>query len=319
MITRNTTYNAKILLFGEYSILLGSSALSIPFNHFSCSFSFINHNKNNNLVAADCSRRYLIDYLFFLQKSEYFSEIIDLENFNKDINERLYLKSTIPKSYGLGSSGAVVAAVYSRYSLDKNSEGIQSTEEMDKLCKLFSSMESFFHGKSSGIDPLTIYINKPLLFNKQRKLSVVEFKQKTDFSTYLIDTGESAKTNPLISVFMNQFAPDGKINDTAFEYIRLTDKCIQHLLSNNYNDFLNSLRALSYFQLINMYNLIPQNMYQVWKEGLESESIFMKLCGSGGGGYLIAFASDNNKALKFIKNNNLRYIPVNISDSNTNN
>ena len=167
--------------------------------------------------------------------------------------------------------------------------------------------------------PLTIYINKPLLFNKQRKLSVVEFKQKTDFSTYLIDTGESAKTNPLISVFMNQFAPDGKINDTAFEYIRLTDKCIQHLLSNNYNDFLNSLRALSYFQLINMYNLIPQNMYQVWKEGLESESIFMKLCGSGGGGYLIAFASDKNKALKFIKNNNLRYIPVNISDSNTNN
>jgi mevalonate kinase len=242
-----------------------------------------------------------------------------LENFNKDLNNRLYLKSTIPQSYGLGSSGAVVAAIYSRYSFDKISERIQSPEEMEKLCRLFSTMESYFHGKSSGIDPLTIYLNKPLLISKEKKLSVVDFiekQNKTDISIYLIDSGKPSKTNPLVKDFMNQFAPDEKMNAVANELIELTDECIKNLLNKNYIDFLHFLCALSNFQLINMNKFIPEKMCKVWKEGLKSESLIMKLCGSGGGGYLIAFASDKNKAQQFIKSNNLQYIPVNINNNN---
>jgi mevalonate kinase len=54
-------------------------------------------------------------------------------------------------------------------------------------------------------------------------------------------------------------------------------------------------------------------MLKLWKKGLESEKIIMKLCGSGGGGYLTAFAPDQNHALQFMKENELQHIPVYIS------
>ena len=48
--------------------------------------------------------------------------------------------------------------------------------------------------------------------------------------------------------------------------------------------------------------MIPQNFNEIWKIGLESEDYFLKLCGSGGGGYLIGFAQDLNKAKNELSN-----------------
>jgi mevalonate kinase len=36
--------------------------------------------------------------------------------------------------------------------------------------------------------------------------------------------------------------------------------------------------------------MIPKNFNKIWKIGLESENYFLKLCGSGGGGYIIGFS-----------------------------
>jgi len=76
----------------------------------------------------------------------------------------LYFDSSIPQGYGVGSSGALVAAIYDTYAIDK----IEATETLtrDKLLRLkeiFSLMESFFHGKSSGLDPLNSYLSIPIL------------------------------------------------------------------------------------------------------------------------------------------------------------
>ncbi len=314
---RNPSYNAKLLLFGEYSILLGSSALSIPYSHFRAEFSFIQEDKYTDLKLAIESQQLLKCLHLSLEDSGNYKDILDLPRFRKELEDGLYLESTIPHSYGLGSSGAVVAAVYSRYSIKKTSENKLTVSEMEKLRTLFASMESYFHGTSSGIDPLTIYVSQPLLIDKEKKPLVVGIPrnwEREHTSIFLIDTGGCGKTNPLVSKFLDQFAPNGEMNVDAKEFVALTDKCIHNLLNGNTTDFWQSLKALSTFQLKNLNNLIPSKMKAVWNEGLESGSLIMKLCGSGGGGYLTAFAPDHINALEFIKAMHLQHIPVYIAN-----
>lgn len=313
----NPSYNAKLLLFGEYSILLGSSALSIPYSHFRAEFSFLHEDKYTDLKLAEESRMFLTELLHYLEKSGNYSEILDLPRFSKEIENGIYLESTIPQSYGLGSSGAVVAAVYARYRLKETANnGEISENEMEQLRRIFANIESFFHGTSSGIDPLTIYISHPLLIDNKQKPSVVGIPRKwqsENAAIFLIDTGGASKTNPLVSIFLDNFAPNGCKTAAANEYVALTDQCIHQLLSGSINDFWESLNALSAFQLRHMQKMIPEKMLKLWEKGLESEKLIMKLCGSGGGGYLTAFAPDQNNALQFMKENELQHIPVYIS------
>lgn len=313
MLPRNHSYYAKLLLFGEYSILLGSSALSIPYSHFRAEFSFIHEDKYTDLELAVESQRLLRELLHFLKESGNYAKLLDLDRFEKDLDNGIYLESTIPHSYGLGSSGAVVAAVYTRYALKKISGNRLTVREMDKLRSIFSSMESFFHGTSSGIDPLAIYISQPLLIGNDRKPSVVGIPRKWQSdrtAIFLVDTGGPGKTNPLVPIFLEQFAPDGTMTPEAVEYASLTDLCIQHLLNGNINDFWQSLRKLSAFQLNYLQKMIPKKMMKAWKAGLDSGELIMKLCGSGGGGFLTAFAPDHSNAMNFMKNNHLQHIPV---------
>ena len=76
------------------------------------------------------------------------------------MKDGLYFDSSIPQGYGVGSSGALVAAIYDKYASDKIT--VLENLTRDKLLKLksiFSMMESFFHGKSSGLDPLNSYLS----------------------------------------------------------------------------------------------------------------------------------------------------------------
>ena len=80
----------------------------------------------------------------------------------------MYFDSSIPQGYGVGSSGALVASIYDQYAADKIT--VLENLTRDKLLKLkqiFALMESFFHGKSSGLDPLNSYLSLPILINSK--------------------------------------------------------------------------------------------------------------------------------------------------------
>ena len=59
----------------------------------------------------------------------------------------MYFDSSIPQGYGVGSSGALVAAIYDQYALNKIT--VLENLTKDKLVQLktvFAAMESFFTG-----------------------------------------------------------------------------------------------------------------------------------------------------------------------------
>ncbi len=144
-------FYSKILLFGEYGIIKDSKGLSIPYNFYNGALK-----KDNNLSkeakASNESLKRFADYLSNINKD---LVTFDIDALNQDIAQGMFFDSSIPQGYGVGSSGALVAAIYDKYADEKIT--VLENLTRDKLLKLkaiFSEMESFFHGKSSGLDPL---------------------------------------------------------------------------------------------------------------------------------------------------------------------
>ena len=230
------TYTAKVLLFGEYSILLGSSALSIPYGHFNASLNFIREDIYTDLELAWESNRSLRElYDTYLKRKEYFNTILDLDLFNDEILKGLYLESNIPKSYGLGSSGALCAAIYARYARNR----IQPSPRINRgdllaLRSIFQEMESVFHSKSSGFDPLVIYARFPLQIDTNGNPGIIhlpKIREYTSGGIFLIDSGPTAKTGPLVSSFLERYAPNGTIDPAGEHLCEITNNCIADLFN----------------------------------------------------------------------------------------
>ena len=82
------------------------------------------------------------------------------------------------------------------------------------------------------------------------------------------------------------------LNDFNKSFISLTNECIYNLLNNSIS-FKDSIKNLSESTYINMNEMIPESLNEIWQEGLKSNKYYMKLCGSGGGGFFLAFDFEN--------------------------
>ncbi len=195
---KGRVFNSKVLLFGEYSLMKGSMALSIPFDKYNGQLLFDGDAKGSK--SNHYSVVYLIDYLSYLVKSG-FENQLNLSEFKHDIEHGLIFETNIPISYGLGSSGAIVASIYDAYSKT-------STNKLIELKSVFSSMESYYHGKSSGLDPLVSYLNKALLINKNQEIDTVVLpknKNMVEGGVFLIDTKTVGETQPLVNWFLDEY------------------------------------------------------------------------------------------------------------------
>jgi len=313
-ITTNTFY-AKIILFGEYGIIFDGMALTIPFAHVQGQLKLANKYSFTNLDLAKKSTLQLRKFADYIQEKQQVNIFIDNDKFKSDLEKGLYFESTIPQGYGLGSSGAICAAVYSRYGLNKiPSHRTIETKDILALKNAFSEMESFFHGKSSGIDPLNSYIKYPILFRDPSHICVVNIprnKEIKDSAIFLINTKQPGKTEPLVHLFLE------KINDNEDykeqidnSYIPLSNNCIEDLLSGKIDGFFDNLKQLSRFQLEYLNPMIPYKFQMQWKNGIKSDDYYLKLCGSGGGGYLLGFTRNFQKVKKYFKEQKIELITV---------
>ena len=308
-----SVYNAKILLFGEYTVIFNSKALTIPYTFFNGSLSFIGTDKYTRYDRAMKSNRYLHLYLDFFLKHEHLEDRcgLDLKKFRADLEKGLYFESNIPQGYGVGSSGALVAAIYEQYC--PRPIPPDSIESILKLKEIFSIMESYFHGTSSGMDPLNCYVGEPLLFEGKDHVSKVQVphsKNNAEGAVFLIDTGTSSATEPLVKHFLSRTQEEGFMQLVEKKLIPLTNNSIKKLLSGDLLRFFDLLAELSDFQYHHFREMIPERMVSLWRQGIETGEFYLKLCGSGGGGFLLGFTRNYAVAENLMKDVGMEIIPV---------
>ncbi len=304
-------FYSKILLFGEYGIIKDSRGLSIPYNFYNGALKI----DNLDTKEKQGSNSQLASFAKHLESLHYDSDIsltFDIENLNQDISNGMYFDSSIPQGYGVGSSGALVAAIYDKYAHNKITvlENLNQ-EKLLKLKETFSIMESFFHGKSSGLDPLNSYLSLPILINSKDNIEPAGIPSQTTSgkgAVFLIDSGIVGETAPMVNIFMENMKQEGFRRMLKNRFIKHTDACVDNFLKGDFSKLYSSVKSLSKVVFENFKPMIPQHFHELWKKGLDTNTYYLKLCGSGGGGYMLGFTQDIEKTKQALKGHKVEVV-----------
>ncbi|HRO07611.1 MAG TPA: hypothetical protein PK047_02010 [Saprospiraceae bacterium] len=265
------SFYSKILLAGEYTVMTDGNAIAFPYKRFEGRFEFDEGKSSASLY----------DLLYYLQQNQ-LDIYIDVEKLRSDLALGMYFKSNIPYGYGLGSSGALVAALYNRYGKNK-------AKNTDELRRILGELESVFHGTSSGMDPLVSYLDQPVVFTgNQIKLIHQDSLNLSGF--FLIDTGIDRSTSYYVEIFNNMKKNLAQYGKKIKKLESINRQLIQAILKNHNAEIAIHMEVLSRLQYDIFTDMIPDGFKNIWLKGLESGNYFLKLCGAGGGGMILGWS-----------------------------
>lgn len=304
-------FYSKILLFGEYGIIKDSKGLSIPYNFYNGALK-VDENPTQEAIKSNASLRRFVTYLENLQQEQPELVTFNIEILKADVKRGMYFDSSIPQGYGVGSSGALVAAIYDKYANNKIT--VLENLTRDKLLQLkaiFSQMESFFHGKSSGLDPLNSYLSIPILINSKDNIEATGIPSQSTTgkgAVFLLDSGIVGETAPMVNIFMENLKEEGFRKMLKTQFVKYTDACVENFLGGDMKSLFANTKQLSKVVLNNFKPMIPEQFHGVWQRGIDTNDYYLKLCGSGGGGYILGFTKDLEKAKRSLKDYKLEVV-----------
>jgi len=304
-------FYSKILLFGEYGIIKDSKGLSIPYNFYNGALK-VEDNPSSEAIKSNASLQRFATYLEQLQKEQPELVTFNIEGLKTDVERGMYFDSSIPQGYGVGSSGALVAAIYDKYAHDKITVLENLTrEKLLQLKAIFSQMESFFHGKSSGLDPLNSYLSIPILINSKDNIEATGIPSQSATgkgAVFLLDSGIVGETAPMVNIFMENLKEEGFRKMLKNQFVKYTDACVENFLGGDMKSLFENTKQLSKVVLNNFKPMIPEAFHGVWQKGIDTNDYYLKLCGSGGGGYILGFTQDLEKAKQSLKDYKLEVV-----------
>lgn len=264
-------YPAKLLLFGEHAVLLGGEALALPLAHYQASWSKLSPHDNA-----------LQQFLDWLPQQEF--TFLELSRLKAGLPDHsLSLASNIPQGYGLGSSGSVTAAIYDWLVREP------SVNEME-LKQRLASMESFFHGNSSGTDPLVSYLNRPVWLNHSEYPEFPALPLNGLNHWYLVDSGQPRSAGTTIQRFLSTFRDGSGLERVRNQLLEINAEAIRCFVTGEEGQLEEVLQRLSFWQWEHMHYMIPESLTALWQQGLEQGTWFIKICGAGGGGFLLLWS-----------------------------
>ena len=269
------SYPAKVLLFGEHTVLRGGRGLAVPFRQFSLRWE-LDAPDERLLKFCDLKENVSVD-------------ILNWSRLEDDLLEDWRLVGNIPEGYGLGSSGAVCAAVFDRYATAKG-RNLEFTE----LQRTLAIMEGHFHGESSGTDPLVSYLQRPVLIG-DGPAQLVDLPEGWNSKFFLVDTGRERKATTLINRFLKTYDEDPDFRRKVEEQWKpLVDRAINALISGDTRKLRRAFYGISDWQMKEFRRFIPVPSRKTWQ--LE-QGYALKICGAGGGGMLLGL-SHNKKRVR---------------------
>ena len=271
------SFPGKLLLFGEYAVIHGSQALAIPLRRFQAVW------KMGIEPTCFVDWKELMHYVNNLAQEHHLE--VDFSLWEKDVQAGICLESTIKPGYGAGSSGSLVAAIYDRYFLRK-------AEALVELRRDLGLLESYFHGASSGLDPLVSYLDEGIFIRGKEDFETVKTQtQFENLQVVLVDTQIARETSPLVQLYLKKFEEDSFAQ--CVESLKtLNQDGIKYYLSGDEVSLFKVLQQLSSLQLNYFKEMIPPDILPLWKELQGSQDHVIKLCGAGGGGYFLLFTKD---------------------------
>jgi mevalonate kinase len=267
-------YPGKVMIAGEYGVLNGGEALAIPYAVYNTWWSDEHSPLGEKIPLA--IMRQLEQHC---SSDPVINRHMDVAGLLNSINSKEELRTDIPIGYGLGSSGSVVAAVFDRFKKQKDIP-------LEEIQSVLGSMESVFHGKSSGLDPLVSYTQTGIHLT-EGKSNQVAVKKTLPF--ILHNTGISRSTVHLVETYRQRLKDQDFQQVIVNKYLPLNKDLIAAWMANDKSESFRLLRKVSALQLEYFNFAIPTHMHYEWEQLLLGEKSVLKLCGAGGGGFMLHF------------------------------
>lgn len=271
-------YPSKLLLFGEYTVLSGSQALAVPLPLWKGEWI----QGTSTIINEEDP---LLTYVDWLKKHDLISAASAAHIIN-DREEGWNYQATIPIGYGLGSSGAFVAALYDRYITKENA--LVPANELSMLSK----MEGYFHGSSSGMDPMVSFSGEAVYKNEVGVFQTMKDPGWPEgFQAYLLNSGAERSTAALVHIYKELLKDQEFKFKMERELIPMVEHAIHFYLSGTGNKLEECISVISAFQREFFSMFIPDPVKDQWDEMLEIPGVYVKFCGAGGGGYFLVIST----------------------------
>ena len=272
-------YPAKLLLYGEHITLRGGEALAVPLPRFGGRWA---------ADAAGGPVTELLDWVGYLLEPGVRDQLhatLDLRAAADFFATGGHFPSDVPRGYGLGSSGALTAGLYHRFAAPRT-----VPTDVAQLQGDLAVLESFFHGKSSGTDPLIAYLNRGVHLRADQPPALVDLPTDlpADFRFFLVDTGQSRRTAPWVRRFLERYAAQSDFRAAADDYWRTdTRAAIRAALLGHWPEVHLRTQRIGIFQYKWLRDFCPAGLHPLWETLNTRPDSALKLCGAGGGGYLL--------------------------------
>jgi len=308
-----TVFNAKVLLFGEYAVVVNGQGLSVPYGVFNGYLTLPTPKQqvDESVNASQKSVQLFFDYIFALPLKNRANMHFNEQAMKKALQQGLFFAANIPQAYGLGSSGALIAAVYNQFVQNKipNTSELNNTN-LQLLRTQFACLEAYFHGKSSGTDPLICYLNKAVLIN-QTGLKVLPWVTKKITEKkyiFLLDSLQERPKKALVPVFLEKLKEKEFKAVCEKELCYYNEQCINAVICNDKKQLMQYAKRLSSLQYQYFRFLIPTTLLPKWEQGWRLNDYYLKVCGSGGGGFMLGVTEKPQKVLEAFGENQIKWV-----------
>ena len=150
-------------------------------------------------------------------------------------------------------------------------------------------MESFFHGKSSGIDPIVSYLKEPVSISLQG-VDKVRIPPSFAIQIFLLDSFTPRNTEHWVQHFQQKKQSSPVFKQAVDMLTEINESIMTSYLEGDEDSFWPTGKVLSHHQFDHFRDFIPESHQNIWENSLLKDDYFLKICGAGGGGFTLGFA-----------------------------
>ena len=288
MVTTFTTV-AKFILSGEHYVVTGTPCLAVPAPCFRARIALYEDESVRGIETHcefDTEQTYEADEIAEYEQtlSRIIAHALELYGLDpKTAGMRFVMRSSIPPSQGAGSSSAVCQAV-----VGVLAKHFFARSEMpnDYLYCMGKMLETWFHGRVSGVDNAVIASGKPICFIPNDSCSVIAMHEPF----YFVVGSTGARQSPSPYEAVREIRTNAPIAYLMGSKDAAT--CVAEMFGTLYKG--EHQRAgelmLSYHRMMKSMSLSTEDCDKAVNTAMTSGAFGAKITGAGRGGFVIALA-----------------------------
>ena len=158
---------------------------------------------------------------------------------------------------------------------------------------------------------MSIILNQPILYKNANDVAPVTIPNKKEDGKhviFLLNTGIERQTSKMVTQFKDLYKEDAYKQKVDGALTTYTNDSIYSFLSEDTQSLYQNLDKLIHFQLDEMNFLIPPSFQKSITTGLDNGDYFLKICGAGGGGFMLGFTENWTATQEQLKGSELEVI-----------